>query len=157
MLQLEEIKRDAAVNGNKPAQILRIVTTELVGENALKIYYKTTDGQVKEQRLSRSNEPALSLAKEGRLWVFEAPDEFNLADEVYRVNLAHLFEPMMAVHTSNTDPLPHRIVAAYESKHRGQPLWGILNDDPSSGKTIMAGLLTCKLLNPAVINVARVV
>ncbi|NLE26694.1 MAG: RNA helicase, partial [Clostridiaceae bacterium] len=39
MLRLEDITKDAAVNGIIPGQIVRIVTTESVGENALTVYY----------------------------------------------------------------------------------------------------------------------
>ena len=66
--------------------------------------------------------------------------EFKLGLEAYRINLAHLFDPMMAVHTSNVDPLPHQISAVYESMLPRQPLRYVLADDPGSGKTIMAGL-----------------
>ena len=47
---------------------------------------------------------------------------------------------MMAVHTSNVDPLPHQISAVYESMLPRQPLRFVLADDPGAGKTIMAGL-----------------
>jgi SNF2 family DNA or RNA helicase len=47
---------------------------------------------------------------------------------------------MMAVHTSNVDPLPHQITAVYESMLPRQPLRYLLADDPGAGKTIMAGL-----------------
>ena len=47
---------------------------------------------------------------------------------------------MMAVHTSNVDPLPHQITAVYESMLPRQPLRFVLADDPGAGKTIMAGL-----------------
>lgn len=147
MLRLEDITKDAAVNGIVPGQIVRIVTTEPVGENALTVYYKTTDGQVKEQMLFRSNEPALSLAEVGRPWAFDAPgEEFKLAAEAYRIDLAYLFDPMMAVHTSNVEPLPHQITAVYESMLPRQPLRFVLADDPGAGKTIMAGLLIRELL-----------
>jgi len=147
MLRLEDITKDAAVNGIIPGQIVRIVTTESVGENALTVYYKTTDGQVKEQMLFRSNEPALSLAEVGRPWAFDTPgEEFKLAAEAYRIDLAYLFDPMMAVHTSNVEPLPHQITAVYESMLPRQPLRFVLADDPGAGKTIMAGLLIRELL-----------
>lgn len=147
MLRLEDIKKDAAVNGIEPGQIVRIVTTEPVGENALTVYYKTADGQVKEQMLFRSSEPSLSLAEAGRPWAFDAPgEEFKLATEAYRIDLAYLFDPMMAVHTSNVEPLPHQITAVYESMLPRQPLRFVLADDPGAGKTIMAGLLIRELL-----------
>jgi hypothetical protein len=56
--------------------------------------------------LFRTDEAKLSLAEAGRPWAFDAPgEEFKLAAEAYRINLAHLFDPMMAVHTSNVEPL----------------------------------------------------
>jgi SNF2 family DNA or RNA helicase len=147
MLRLEDIRKDAAVNGLEPGQIVRIISTDPVGENALTVYYKTADGQLKEQMLFRSNEPSLSLAKAGRPWAFDAPGEaFKLAAEAYRIDLAYLFDPMMAVHTSNVEPLPHQITAVYESMLPRQPLRFVLADDPGAGKTIMAGLLIRELL-----------
>jgi len=147
MLRLEDVKKDAAVNGIEPGQIVQIVTTEPVGENALTVYYRTADGQLKEQMLFRSSEASLSLAEEGRPWAFDAPgEEFKLAAEAYRIDLAYLFDPMMAVHTSNVEPLPHQITAVYESMLPRQPLRFVLADDPGAGKTIMAGLLIRELL-----------
>jgi len=147
MLRLEDIKKGAAVSGLEPGQIVRIVTTDPVGESALTVYYKTADGQVKEQMLFRSSEPSLSLAEAGRPWAFDAPgEEFKLAAEAYRIDLAYLFDPMMAVHTSNVEPLPHQITAVYEAMLPKQPLRFVLADDPGAGKTIMAGLLIRELL-----------
>ena len=66
--------------------------------------------------------------------------------EAYRISQAALFDPMMAVHTSNVEPLPHQISAVYESMLPRQPLRFVLADDPGAGKTIMAGLLIRELL-----------
>ena len=68
------------------------------------------------------------------------------AAEAWRINLANLFDPMMAVHTSNVEPLPHQITAVYESMLPRQPLRYVLADDPGAGKTIMAGLFIRELL-----------
>ncbi|MFN7482981.1 MAG: DEAD/DEAH box helicase, partial [Betaproteobacteria bacterium] len=147
MLKLEDIKKNAAVAGIEPGLIVRVVTTEPVGPDALTIYYKTADGSLRERMLFRSDEPNLALAEAGRPWAFDAPGEaFKLAAEAYRINLAHLFDPMMAVHTSNVEPLPHQITAVYESMLPRQPLRYVLADDPGAGKTIMAGLLIRELL-----------
>ena len=146
MLKLEDIRKDAAVNGIAPGQVVRVVTTEPVGDNALMVYYRTADGQLAERMLSRTDEPSLSLAEVGRPWGFDAPGtEFKLALEAYRINLAYLFDPMMAVHTSNVEPLPHQITAVYESMLPRQPLRYVLADDPGAGKTIMAGLFMREL------------
>jgi superfamily II DNA or RNA helicase len=53
---------------------------------------------------------------------------------------------MMAVHTSNVEPLPHQITAVYESMLPRQPLRFVLADDPGAGKTIMAGLYIRELI-----------
>ena len=147
MLKLEDIKKNAAISGIEPGHVVRIVTTEPVGDNALTVYYKTADGKLLERMLFRSDEVKLSLAEAGRPWAFDAPgEEFKLAVEAYRINLAHLFDPMMAVHTSNVEPLPHQITAVYESMLPRQPLRYVLADDPGAGKTIMAGLFIRELL-----------
>ena len=41
MLKLEDIKKNASVAGVEPGQIVRVVTTEPVGDNAVTVYYKT--------------------------------------------------------------------------------------------------------------------
>lgn len=147
MLKLEEIKKNAAISGLEPGQVVRIVTTEPVSDNALTVYYKKSDGQLCERMLFRPDEARLSLAEAGRPWAFDAPGEdFKLAVEAWRINLAHLFDPMMAVHTSNVETLPHQITAVYESMLLRQPLRYVLADDPGAGKTIMAGLFIRELL-----------
>ncbi|MBU6346964.1 MAG: DEAD/DEAH box helicase, partial [Cyanobacteria bacterium REEB494] len=62
------------------------------------------------------------------------------------INLAYLFDPLLAVHTSLVEPLPHQITAVYSEMLNRQPLRFLLADDPGAGKTIMAGLLIRELL-----------
>ena len=66
--------------------------------------------------------------------------------EANRIRFAHLFDPVLAVHTSLVDPLPHQITAVYEEMLPRQPLRFLLADDPGAGKTIMAGLLIKELI-----------
>src|SRR3989475_11211746 len=147
MLKLEEITKHAALTGIEPGQVVRVVTTERMGDNALTVYYKTSDGRLLERMLFRTDEATLALAEAGRPWAFDAPGAaFKLAAEAYRITLAHLLDPMMAVHTSNVEPLPHQITAVYESMLPRQPLRFLLADDPGAGKTIMAGLLIRELV-----------
>lgn len=122
MLTLESIKKNAAIAGIEPGQVVRIVTTEPVGDSALTVYYKTPDGRLLERMLFRTDEANLSLAEAGRPWAFDAPGEdFKLAAEAYRINLAYLFDPVMAMHMSNLEHLPHQITALYESMLPRQP------------------------------------
>ncbi len=147
LLKLDQISKDACITGLIPNQVVRIVATEWAGPDALSIYFKTPDGGLLERMLFRSDEANLSIAESGRPWAFNSDGEdFKLGVEAYRINLAHLFDPMMAVHTSNVEPLPHQITAVYESMLPRQPLRFVLADDPGAGKTIMAGLLIRELL-----------
>lgn len=147
MLKLEDIKKDAQIRGLEGDKIVRIVSCEPVGVDAANIFYVDPDGKPGSQMLFRSDESRLEQAEAGRPWAFDAPGaEFKLGLEAYRINLAHLFDPMMAVHTSNVEPLPHQISAVYESMLPRQPLRYVLADDPGSGKTIMAGLYIRELL-----------
>ena len=56
MLKLEDIKKNAAVAGLEPGQVVRIVATEAVGDSALTAYYKTADGSLRERMLFRTDE-----------------------------------------------------------------------------------------------------
>jgi SNF2 family DNA or RNA helicase len=66
--------------------------------------------------------------------------------EAHRIRLAHLFDPVLAVHTSLVEPLPHQITAVYDAMLPRQPLRFLLADDPGAGKTIMAGLFIKELI-----------
>src|SRR5262245_24129501 len=68
------------------------------------------------------------------------------ASEEHRIRLAHLFDPVLAVHTSLVEPLPHHITAVYESMLPRQPLRFLLADDPGAAKTIMARLFIKELI-----------
>jgi len=147
MIKLEDIKKDAQVRGIQGEEVVRVVQVEPAGEKALTVYYKDSQGRLSEQMLFRQDEARLELAQVGRPWAFDAPGaDFKLALEAFRISQAALFDPMMAVHTSNVDPLPHQISAVYESMLPRQPLRFVLADDPGAGKTIMAGLLIRELL-----------
>jgi hypothetical protein len=65
---------------------------------------------------------------------------FRLISEAHRIRLAHLYDPVLAVHTSLIDPLPHQITAVYEDMLPRQPLRFLLAGDSGAFKTIMAGM-----------------
>jgi superfamily II DNA or RNA helicase len=147
MLKLEEIQANMFLVGIEPDQIVRIVTTEPAAKDAITVYYKSSQGPLHERMLFRSDEPNLAIAELGRPWSFDASGaDYILAAEAYRINLAYLFDPMMAVHTSDVEPFPHQITAVYDAMLPRQPLRFVLADDPGAGKTIMAGLYIRELL-----------
>ena len=146
-MKLEEIGIKAHVQGIEPDQIVTVESVTFMGSDSVNVVYRTRNNALRERMLFRNDEPRLSIAQSGRPWGFDAsPESFKLATEAIRINLAYLFDSMMAVHTSNIEPLPHQISAVYEAMLPRQPLRFVLADDPGAGKTIMAGLLISELL-----------
>jgi superfamily II DNA or RNA helicase len=113
----------------------------------VELTYKDAAGRLGNELLFRDREPTLEIVEAGRPWSFDGDGELlRLVSEAYRIRLAYLFDPLLAVHTSLVDPLPHQITAVYGEMLLRQPLRYLLADDPGAGKTIMAGLLIKELL-----------
>src|SRR5438876_2322013 len=147
MAKLEELTRGAWIKGILPDALANVVDVQWFGSEALELTYKTPAGKVANELLYRHDEPRLDLVEQGRPWGFDGDGSlFRLVSEAQRIRLAHLFDPVLAVHTSIVDPLPHQITAVYESMLPRQPLRFLLADDPGAGKTIMAGLLIKELI-----------
>ena len=147
MSRLEDLTPNAAVRGILPDVLVTVVTVQWYGTEALELTYKTPTGKVANELLYRHDESRLEVVEKGRPWSFDGDGAlFRLVSEAQRIRLAHLFDPVLAVHTSLVEPLPHQITAVYETMLPRQPLRFLLADDPGSGKTIMAGLLIKELM-----------
>jgi superfamily II DNA or RNA helicase len=147
MTKLEELRPNAAVRGVVPDALVTVVNVQWFGSEALELTYKDPAGRVANQLLYRHDENHLEIVEQGRPWSFDGDGSlFRLVSEAHRIRLAHLFDPVLAVHTSLVDPLPHQITAVYEAMLPRQPLRFLLADDPGAGKTIMAGLLIKELI-----------
>ncbi len=146
-MKLEQLQTNASVRGIIPDALVTVVSVLWFGSEALELTYKTASGKVANELLYRDSEPRLELVELGRPWSFDGDGAlFRLVSEAQRIRLAHLFDPVLAVHTSVVDPLPHQITAVYEAMLPRQPLRFLLADDPGAGKTIMAGLLIKELI-----------
>ncbi|MBI2684016.1 MAG: DUF3883 domain-containing protein [Actinobacteria bacterium] len=147
MTRLEDLTTGARVQGLLPDRAVTVVQAQWHGDAAITLTFRDEQGRVDQELLYRPDEERLSLIDTGRTWSFDAPgDLFRLASEALRIRLAHLFDPYLAVHTSNLDPLPHQIQAVYGDMLPRMPLRFLLADDPGAGKTIMAGLLIKELM-----------
>jgi len=146
-MRLEDLRPGLNIVGLEPTDIVSLIAVVAIGEGTVQVIYKTASGGLKERLLARIDEAQIDIATQGRPWSFDGDGEaFKLAVESKRMDLAFLFDPMMAVHSSNVEPLPHQITAVYESMLPRQPLRYILADDPGAGKTIMAGLYIRELV-----------
>jgi len=144
---LEEIRPGGRVVGLAPGTSVEVVSVEWIGDQAINVVYRTSNGSVAETTLYRDDEHRLGLESRGRKWSFDADGALlRLVTEANRIKLAHFFDPYLAIHTSLVDPLPHQISAVYGEMIPHQPLRFLLADDPGAGKTIMAGLLIKELI-----------
>ena len=147
MAALEDIKPNSSVRGVLPNAIVTVVNVQWFGSGAIELTYKDPAGKVGNELIYRDREADLEIVEAGRPWSFDGDGAlFRLVAEAQRIHLAHLFDPVLAVHTSVVDPLPHQITAVYEAMLPRQPLRFLLADDPGAGKTIMAGLLIKELI-----------
>lgn len=145
--RLEDLKAGASVRGLAPGRLAKVVQVEWFGDQAAKVTFEDAAAQVRNRLVFRTEEPTLEVVEEGRPWSFDGDGALlRLVSEAYRIRLAHLFDPYLAIHTSRIEPLPHQITAVYGEMLPRQPLRFLLADDPGAGKTIMAGLFIKELL-----------
>jgi len=146
-MRLEDIQPGAVLRGILPDALVLVISVQWHGSDALTLVYRDPAGKVADELLFRHDEARLELVQQGRPWSFDGDGAlFRLVAEAHRIRLAHLFDPLLAVHTSLVEPLPHQITAVYEAMLPRQPLRFLLADDPGAGKTIMAGLLIKELM-----------
>ncbi len=147
MARLEDLIRGAAIRGILPDGPVTVVDALWHGNTVVELTYKDVAGRIGQELLYRDREPSLEVVEGSQKWSFDADGGLlRLVSEAYRIRLAYLFDPLVAVHASLVDPLPHQITAVYEEMLPRQPLRYLLADDPGAGKTIMAGLLIKELL-----------
>lgn len=150
MVRLEDLKPGMRIRGLVPNQIVTLIAVEGFGSRGSDSYgvtvdYRRWNGEVETNLLYREDERRLCVVEDAR--PFDADGKlFRLVSEAYRIDLAHLFNPMLAVHTALIELLPHQITAVYDEMLTRQPLRFLLADDPGAGKTIMAGLLIRELI-----------
>lgn len=145
-MQLEELKAGLRVEGVIPADVVEVIATQWHGTDSLTLTYRDSAGRLREQVVYRADEHALSVSERGSRAFDAVAADFKLVAEAQRIRLAGLFDPMLAVATSDVQPLPHQIRAVYGELLPRTPLRFLLADDPGAGKTIMAGLYIKELL-----------
>ncbi len=147
MALLEEILPGVLVHGLVPQGAVTILSVTQYGTVGAEIVYRDASGHLGNELLYADQMAKLTVVPPRVPWRFIADGAlFRLVSEAYRIHLAYLFDPLMAVHTSQVEPLPHQITAVYETMLSKQPLRYLLADDPGAGKTIMTGLLIKELL-----------
>ena len=113
-MRLEDLQPNAVIPGVHPDGAVTVVSVQWFGSEALELTYKTATGAVANELVYRDEERRLEIVAEGRPWSFDGDGAlFRLVSEAQRIRLAHLFDPVLPVHTSDVEPLPHQITAMY--------------------------------------------
>ncbi|NVM22694.1 MAG: DUF3883 domain-containing protein [Desulfobacterales bacterium] len=148
MAKLEELTEGVSVEGVVADGAVTVIHVKWFGDHAIELTHKLEHtGAVGNRLLYRSDEEKLRIIDTSPLWAYDGDGEtFRLVSEATRIRLAYLFDPRLAVHVSQVEPLPHQIAAVYEEMLHHQPLRYLLADDPGAGKTIMAGLFIKELI-----------
>jgi SNF2 family DNA or RNA helicase len=147
MSKLEDLKHGSKVTGILQTSPVTILDVKWHGGDVLEVTYRDDAGQLGSELIFRDKEVDLEVIEAGNPWAFDSDGAlFRLASEAYRIRMAYLFDPWMAVHLSLVEPLPHQITAVYEEMLPRQPLRFLLADDPGAGKTIMTGLFIKELI-----------
>ncbi|MCA3671904.1 MAG: DUF3883 domain-containing protein [Methylobacterium sp.] len=142
----DDIKPGTRLKGLDGPAVAEVVSVSRFGPDALNLVFRV-DGRVGERLVYRGEEVGFEFVEAGRAYGFDADAGLlRLASEAYRIRLAHLFDPYLAVSASQIEALPHQITAVYGEMLPRQPLRFLLADDPGAGKTVMAGLLIKELL-----------
>lgn len=147
MLNPKDITPGSYVKGLIGTDPVKIIAVNDFGSSVLEVVYKDSSGTLGNRLLYGKDYADLELAEADHAWSFNGDGNlFKLTAEAYRISLAYIFDPYLAVHTSEIEPLPHQISAVYQEMLPRLPLRYVLADDPGAGKTIMAGLFLKELL-----------
>ena len=105
MAKLEDLKRGATCQRNPARLLVTVIDVKWYGSAAVELTYKDPAGKPNVVLLYRDREPTLEIGETGRPWSFDGDGKlFRLVSEAHRINLAHLFDPLLAIHTSMVDP-----------------------------------------------------
>lgn len=145
--RLEDLVPGVTVSGVSGTRLVDVVAVQWHGANYITLTYRGADGRTEQTVLGRDREAGLCLGKSGRTRPFDGDaEQWRLAAEALRIRYAALFDPMLAIATSDLQPLPHQIKAVYAELLPRTPLRFLLADDPGAGKTIMCGLYVKELM-----------
>ncbi|MBC9002966.1 helicase-related protein [Micromonospora aurantiaca (nom. illeg.)] len=144
----DAITPGARVVGVVPGMTVTLLAVQPIGSAAVKVTYEYGDGLTGQRLVYPADAAALTVEESHTARrMFDGDGSlFRLAAEALRIRMAGQFDPMLAVHTSELEPLPHQIKAVYGDLLPRTPLRFLLADDPGAGKTIMAGLYVKELM-----------
>ena len=147
-LTLATLRAGQRLRGLLLGQTVTLIAIDPIDEGLVEVFYRDDLGRSGARTITDADAENFEIAADfDSAPAYTAdPDDFRLAAEALRIKYAALYDPMVAVNSSDVDPLPHQIRAVYEELLPRIPLRFLLADDPGAGKTIMAGLYLKELI-----------
>src|ERR1044071_8470341 len=103
MLAFDDIKPGCRLRGLDADNVAEVVQVARFGADALNVVFRA-NGRVGERLVYRGEETSFELVESGRAFGFDADGALlRLASEAYRIRLAHLFDPYLAVSASQIE------------------------------------------------------
>lgn len=147
-LTLNTLRAGQRLRGLALGQTVTLIAIDPIDEGLFEVFYRDDLGRSGARTITDADAANFEIAADfDSAPAYDADtDDFRLAAEALRIKYAALYDPMVAVNSSDVDPLPHQIRAVYEELLPRIPLRFLLADDPGAGKTIMAGLYLKELI-----------
>ncbi|HEU5383538.1 MAG TPA: hypothetical protein VFV38_49685 [Ktedonobacteraceae bacterium] len=107
MALLDELAPGMMLKGIRPQTTVTMVA---VTQHGAEIIDKNAAGGLGSQLVYRADTDQFTVVPATRPWFFTVDGAvFRLVSEAYRIRLASLFDPLIAVHTSLAEPLLTRL------------------------------------------------
>ncbi len=107
----EHLTSGITVHGVRPLPVT-VLATIPHGTDTVELVFRDHAGGTDTQLLYPADLVRLTVEQPGSRWAFDADGaEFRLAAEALRIQMAGLHDPMLAVSSSDVQPLPHQIRA----------------------------------------------
>src|SRR5699024_2903272 len=111
--RLEDLTEGVRVCGIAAGPVT-VRAVQVHGPDAVTVTYRTGDGALGERLLYRADEADIQIEAQTSRWSFDADAaDFRLVAEALRIRMAGLHDPMLAISSSDVQPLPHQIRAVY--------------------------------------------
>lgn len=131
--RLEQLTPGARATGIAGTGPVEVISTRWHGATFLAVTYQNAHGATGQAVLRRDDETRIRLGSASRSHALDGDAEsWRLAAEALRIKYAALFDPMLAVASSDMEPLPHQITAVYGELLPRTPLRFLLADDPGA-------------------------
>ena len=148
-LTLATLRAGQRLRGLVPGQTVTLIAIDPIDAELFEVFYRDDSGRSGARAITDADAARFEVAGDfDSAPAYDAdPDEFRLAAEALRIKYAALYDPMVAVNSSDVDPLPHQIRAVYEELLKAdntdyEAHWGSVLckfgieyvDDPISGE-----------------------